>query len=138
MDSCADVASQMIAYSETKDGKRFEWKSDGKHEIKIPVVILVNGNTASAAEILTGAMKDYKKATVLGTTTYGKGIIQNTYGLGDGTAVEFTVGQYYLPNDETIHQQGIDPDIELDMDSEAYLKDGTDNQLEAALKQLIK
>lgn len=143
VDSCAEVASQMlpkgmIAYSETKDGKRFEWKSDGKHEIKIPVVILVNSNTASAAEILTGAMKDYKKATVLGTTTYGKGIIQNTYGLGDGTAVEFTVGQYYLPNDETIHQQGIDPDIELDMDSEAYLKDGTDNQLEAALKQLIK
>lgn len=143
VDSCADIASQMlpkgiIAYSETKDGKRFEWKSDGKHEIRIPVIILVNGNTASAAEILTGAMKDYDKATVLGTTTYGKGIIQNTYSLGDGTAVEFTVGQYYLPNDETIHQQGIDPDIELDMDSEAYLKDGTDNQLEAALKQLKK
>ena len=102
------------------------------------MVILVNQNTASAAEILTGAMKDYKKATVLGTKTYGKGIIQNTYGLGDGTAVEFTVGQYYLPNDETIHEIGIEPDIELELDAEAYLKDGTDNQLEAALKELKK
>ncbi|MBO5552239.1 MAG: S41 family peptidase [Lachnospiraceae bacterium] len=143
VDSCADIASQMlpkgiIAYSETKDGRRFEWKSDGKHEIDIPVVILVNQNTASAAEILTGAMKDYKKATVLGIKTYGKGIIQNTYSLGDGTAVEFTVGQYYLPNDETIHEKGIEPDIKVELDTEAYLKDGTDNQLEAALKELGK
>ena len=68
VDSCADIASQMlpkgiIAYSETKDGQRFEWESDGKHEISIPVVILVNSNTASAAEILTGAMKDYGTAS---------------------------------------------------------------------------
>ena len=143
VDSCADIGSQMlpkgvIAYSETKDGRRFEWNSDGKHEIDIPVIILVNQNTASAAEILTGAMKDYKKATVMGTTTFGKGIIQNTYGLGDGTAVEFTVGQYYLPNNETIHGKGIDPDIEIELDSEAYLKDGSDNQLDAALKELGK
>ena len=143
VDSCADIASQMlpkgmIAYSETKDGRRFEWESDGKHEINIPVVILVNKNTASAAEILTGAMKDHGKATVIGTTTYGKGIIQNTYGLGDGTAVEFTVGQYYLPNGETIHEIGIDPDIEIELDAEAFLKDGSDNQLDAALKELLK
>ncbi len=143
VDSCADIASEMlpkgmITYSETKDGNRFEWESDGKKEISIPVVILVNGNTASAAEILTGAMKDYNKAVVIGTTTFGKGIIQNTYGLGDGTAVEFTVGQYYLPNGETIHERGIDPDIVIDLDAEAYLKDGTDNQLEAALNELKK
>lgn len=143
VDSCAEIASQMlpegmIAYSETKDGRKFEWKSDGKHEIKIPVVILVNSNTASAAEILTGAMKDYGKATVIGTTTFGKGIIQNTYGLGDGTAVEFTVGQYYLPQGETIHEKGISPDIEIELDAEAYLKDGSDNQLDAALKELRK
>ena len=143
VDSCAEIASQMlpegmIAYSETKDGRKFEWKSDGKHEIKIPVVILVNSNTASAAEILTGAMKDYGKATIIGTTTFGKGIIQNTYGLGDGTAVEFTVGQYYLPQGETIHEKGISPDIEIELDAEAYLKDGSDNQLDAALKELRK
>ncbi len=143
VDSCADIASQMlpkgiIAYSETKDGRRFEWESDGKHEINIPVVILVNNNTASAAEILTGAMKDYDKATVIGTTTFGKGIIQNTYGLGDGTAVEFTVGQYYLPDGETIHEIGISPDIEIELDAEAYLKDGSDNQLDAALEELTK
>ncbi|MCR5775105.1 MAG: S41 family peptidase [Lachnospiraceae bacterium] len=143
VDACSDIASEMlpkglIAYSETKDGRRFEWKSDGKSEIDIPVVILVNKNTASAAEILTGAMKDYDKAKIIGTTTFGKGIIQNTYGLGDGTAVEFTVGQYYLPNGEMIHEVGIDPDIEVELDAEAYLKDGSDNQLEAALKELKK
>ena len=143
VDACADIASMMlpkgiIVYSETKEGRKFEWKSDGKHEINVPVVILVNQNSASAAEILTGAMKDYGKATVIGTTTFGKGIIQNTYSLGDGTAVEFTVGQYYLPNDETIHGVGIDPDIEVELDAEAYLKDGSDNQLDAALKELGK
>ena len=143
VDACADIGSQMlpkgmIAYSETKDGRRYEWTSDGRNEITIPVIILVNQNTASAAEILTGAMKDYDKATVLGTKTYGKGIIQNTYGLGDGTAIEFTVGKYYLPNDETIHEIGIEPDITLELDAEAYLKDGSDNQLEAALKELQK
>ncbi|MBQ9361362.1 MAG: S41 family peptidase [Lachnospiraceae bacterium] len=143
VDACADIASMMlpkgiIVYSETKEGRKFEWKSDGKHEINIPVIILVNQNSASAAEILTGAMKDYGKATVIGTTTFGKGIIQNTYSLGDGTAVEFTVGQYYLPKDETIHGVGIKPDIEVELDAEAYLKDGSDNQLDAALKELGK
>lgn len=143
VDSCAEIASEMlpkgvIAYSDTKDGQHFEWESDGKHEIDIPVIILVNDNTASAAEILTGAMRDYGKAVVMGTTTFGKGIIQNTYGLGDGTAVEFTVGQYYLPGGETIHEIGIDPDIEVELDAEAYLRDGSDNQLDAALQELIK
>ena len=143
VDSCAAIASEMlpkgiIVYSETKEGRRFEWNSDGKHEIDIPVVILVNKNTASAAEILTGAMRDYDKAIVIGTTTFGKGIIQNTYSLGDGTAVEFTVGQYYLPKDETIHEVGIKPDVESELDAEAYLKDGSDNQLEAALRELSK
>ncbi|MCR5746534.1 MAG: S41 family peptidase [Lachnospiraceae bacterium] len=143
VNACADIASELlpkgkIAYALSKDGKKIEWNCDGKNEIKIPVVILVNGGSASAAEILTGAMKDHEKATVLGTTTYGKGIIQNTYSLGDGTAVEFTAGEYYLPKGECIHERGIDPDIELDLDKEAYLKDGSDNQLEAAGKEMLK
>ncbi len=143
VDACADIASEMlpkgrIVYALSKDGHKMQWDSDGRKEIDIPVVILVNGGTASAAEILTGAMRDYEKAVVLGTTTFGKGIIQNTYSLGDGTAVEFTAGEYYLPNGESIHEKGIEPDIELDIDKEAYLKDGSDNQLEAAGKEVLK
>jgi len=143
VDACADIASQMlpegmIVYAMSKDGHKSQWTSDGKNEIQIPVVILVNGNTASSAEILTGAMKDHDKATVMGTKTYGKGIIQNTYSLGDGTAIEFTAGQYYLPKDECIHEVGIEPDIEVEADVEAYQADGTDNQLEAARREIEK
>ncbi|MBQ5534761.1 MAG: hypothetical protein IIU07_05605 [Lachnospiraceae bacterium] len=83
-------------------------------------------------------MKDHDKATVMGTKTYGKGIIQNTYSLGDGTAIEFTAGQYYLPKDECIHEVGIEPDIEVEADVEAYQADGTDNQLEAARREIEK
>jgi carboxyl-terminal processing protease len=143
VDACADIASEMlpegmIVYAMSKDGHKSQWTSDGKNEIHIPVVILVNGNTASSAEILTGAMKDHDKATVMGTKTYGKGIIQNTYSLGDGTAIEFTAGQYYLPKDECIHEIGIEPDIEVEADMEAYKADGTDNQLEAAQSEIEK
>lgn len=143
VNACAEIAGDMvpdgvIAYAVTKDGSRKDWViKDGK-EIDIPVVLLVDGNSASSAEILTGAMKDYKKATIMGTTTFGKGIIQNTYNLGDGSAIEFTAGEYFLPNDENIHEKGIEPDIVVELDEEAYLKDGTDNQLEAAQEELLK
>ena len=99
---------------------------------------MVNACTDIAAEILTGAMRDYKKATTVGTTTYGKGIIQNTYNLGDGSAVEFTCGEYFLPNDESIHEKGIEPDMEVELDEEAYVNEGKDNQLDVALKELEK
>ena len=132
------VPDGIICYALSKDGSRREWKSEDGKEIDIPVIILTDGNTASAAEILTGAMRDYKKATTVGTTTYGKGIIQNTYNLGDGSAVEFTCGEYFLPNDESIHEKGIEPDMEVELDEEAYVNEGKDNQLDVALKELEK
>lgn len=122
----------IIVYTQDKNGERVEYTCDGKNELKIPMVVLVNGGSASASEILAGAIKDYGKGTLLGTTTFGKGIVQKVIGLTDGSAIKVTVSNYYTPNGNNIHKIGIEPDEELKLDVDAYLKDGTDNQLERA------
>ncbi|MDD2970617.1 MAG: S41 family peptidase [Lachnospiraceae bacterium] len=137
-----DIARQLlpkglIVYTEDKYGKREEYTCDGSREIKVPMVVLVNGNSASASEILAGAVKDYKIGTLLGTTTFGKGIVQRIISLSDGSAVKLTVSKYYTPNGNNIHKIGIEPDEELKLDVESYLKNGTDNQLNRAV-EIIK
>ncbi len=127
-----------VVYTEDKYGNRTEYTSDGKHELDVPLVVLINKNSASASEILAGAIKDYKKGTLMGTTTFGKGIVQQLFSLSDGSAVKLTVSHYYTPNGNDIHKVGIKPDVEVKFDSEAYLKDGTDNQLDAAIEYLSK
>lgn len=122
----------LIVYTEDKYGERNEYKCDGTKEIDVPMVVLVNGYSASASEILAGAIQDYKKGTILGTTTYGKGIVQKIFSVSDGSAIKLTVSHYYTPNGNDIHGVGIEPDEVLEFDNEAYLKDGTDNQLERA------
>ena len=97
--------------------------------------VLVNGNSASASEILAGALKDYGRAKIVGTTTFGKGIVQNIYPLGDGTAMKVTVSDYYTPNGTSIHKIGIDPDVAVEKSEE---EDGTDNQLEKAKEVLLE
>ena len=109
-----------------------EYKSKGEHEIQIPMAVLVDGNTASAAEVLTGAIKDYEKGTIIGTQTFGKGIVQTIFPLGDGTAIKLTVADYYTPAGNNIHKVGIEPDLIVEYDPEAE----EDNQLEAALAHL--
>ncbi len=126
----------LVVYTEDKAGKRKEYTCDGEHEIQIPVVVLVNEYSASASEILSGAIKDYNKGTLIGTTTYGKGIVQRINRLEDGTAVKLTVSAYFTPLGNNIHGIGIEPDIELEFDYEAYEKDGTDNQVEKAIETL--
>ena len=127
-----------VVYTEDKYGKQIEYNSDGKHEINVPMVVLVNKNSASASEILAGAIKDYKKGTLMGTTTFGKGIVQQLFTLTDGSAVKLTVSHYYTPNGNDIHKVGIEPDIVVEFDAEAYKADKTDNQLEAAIEYLSK
>ena len=100
--------------------------------------MLVNENSASAAEILSGAIKDYGKGTLIGTTTYGKGIVQRVLPLTDGTALKLTISAYYTPNGNNIHGIGIEPDIVCEFDSEAYYEDGVDNQLESAKEEIQK
>ena len=116
---------------------KYEDKGDEKY-LKVPCVVLVNGNTASASEILTGALRDYKLATVMGTKTFGKGITQMIFPLDDGSGVKITNSEYYTPNGENVHGTGIEPDVVVEWDYEKYTKDGTDNQLEAAEEYLKK
>jgi carboxyl-terminal processing protease len=137
LNTVCDIARELlpkgnIVYTVDREGHRENYTCDGRHEIDIPVVVLVNKYSASASEILSGALKDYQKATLVGTTTYGKGIVQRIISLNDGTAVKLTVSSYYTPNGVNIHGIGIDPDVEIEYDAEAYAKDKTDNQLEKA------
>ena len=126
----------LIVYTEDKYGKRDEYTCDGKKELDIPMVVLINGNSASASEILAGAIKDYDKGTLIGTTTFGKGIVQRVLPLTDGTALKLTISSYYTPKGNNIHGIGIDPDIECEFDSEAYYERGVDNQLERAKQEI--
>ncbi|MGN1314328.1 MAG: S41 family peptidase [Lachnospiraceae bacterium] len=128
----------LIVYTEDKNGNRDEYSCDGTHQIDIPLVVLVNGYSASASEILAGAIKDYGVGTIVGTTTFGKGIVQRIISLSDGSAVKLTVSKYYTPNGNDIHEKGIEPDVEVEFDGETYYADGTDNQLEAALEYFSK
>lgn len=137
--TCVEIADEllpegMIVYTEEKDGTRDEYTSSGDNYYDGPLVLLVNGNSASASEIVTGAVKDYGIGTVLGTTTYGKGIVQRILPLGDGTGVKLTIANYYTPKGNNIHGIGIEPDEELELDVDAYLEDGTDNQLDRAVE----
>lgn len=119
----------LIVYTEDKYGKREEYTCDGSHQIDVPLVVLTNGHSASASEILAGAIKDYKIGKLVGTTTFGKGIVQSVLSLSDGSAVKLTVSSYFTPNGNNIHEIGIEPDVEVEFDSEQY-KNGVDNQLE--------
>lgn len=128
----------LVVYTEDRNGERQEYTSDGKNELQVPMVVLVNENSASASEILAGAIKDYKKGTLLGTTTFGKGIVQKIYSISDGSAVKLTISHYYTPSGADIHGVGIKPDEELELDVEAYVNDGTDNQMDRAKEILLE
>lgn len=126
----------MIVYHEDKNGQREEFKSDAEHKIEIPLAVLVNGNSASASEIFAGAVKDYEIGTLIGTQTFGKGIVQQMIDLGDGSAMKVTISKYYTPKGVCIHGTGIEPDIQVEFDAEAYEKDESDNQLQKAIEVL--
>lgn len=125
-----------IVYTRDKNGEGEVYECDGSKELEIPLAVLVNGYSASASEIMTGAVKDYGIGTIIGTTTFGKGIVQKVISLSDGSAMKLTVSKYYTPNGTCIHGKGIEPDIEVPFDGEAYTKDGSDNQLDAAIAEI--
>lgn len=126
----------VVVYHENKYGQREEYTSDAEHKIEVPLAVLVNGNSASASEIFAGAVKDFGIGTLIGTTTYGKGIVQQMIGLKDGSAMKVTISKYYTPSGVCIHKKGIEPDITLEFDSQAYKKDKSDNQLQRAIEEL--
>ena len=146
VDSVVDINDYLLGegtpvYLMDHNGKREDFTSDAATHLDMPAVVLINGNTASAAEIFSGALRDYDYATLVGTTTYGKGVVQNTYPLTDGSAVKLTVAAYYTPDGECIHEKGIAPDVELDYeytgegDTYDYYKD---NQVAKAIEILSK
>lgn len=112
------VGEGLITYMEYKDGKREEFKSDA-NELDIPISVIINENSASASEVLTGCLKDYGKAVVVGKKSYGKGIVQTVYPFFDGSGMTMTVAKYFSPSGICIHGTGIEPDIEVDI-SEKY------------------
>lgn len=120
-----------IVYTEDKNGKKETISSDDEHQLKLPMAVLVNGNSASASEIFSGAIQDYGVGTIVGTKTYGKGIVQQLFSLADGTYVKLTISEYFTPKGRTIHQKGVTPDVEIEYQAS---EDGTDNQLEKAIE----
>ena len=145
LDSVCDVLRKilpegLIVYTEDKDGNREEEKCDGKNELRIPLAVLVNESSASASEIFAGAVQDYGIGTIVGTTTYGKGVVQSIRQLSDGSAIKLTVANYYTPKGNNINKTGIKPDIEVSLDTSLLNKNKNeithdeDNQLQEAIK----
>lgn len=132
---------ELIVYTEDKYNNREEEKAVDKKQINVPMAVLINGNSASAAEIFSGTLQDYGVATLIGTTSFGKGIVQKVIPLSDGTAVKLTISKYYTPKGRNIHGTGIDPDIEVelskDMQKEIIVPIEKDNQLQEAIKNIM-
>ena len=126
----------LITYTEVPSGQRTEYTCDGEYEIDIPMVVLINGYSASAAEILAGAIQDHNKGTVVGTTSYGKGIVQRLITLEDGSAVKLTVSGWFTPNGNNIQGSGIEPDVEAEYDTNLAETEGLDSQVEKGIEIL--
>ncbi|HLR21129.1 MAG TPA: S41 family peptidase [Tissierellaceae bacterium] len=149
LDSTADIANELldkgdIVYTEDKNGKREYLKSDESHT-ELPLVVLVNEGSASASEILAGAIQDHNRGEIIGTTTFGKGVVQRIKPLSDGSAIKLTISEYFTPNGTSIHGIGVKPDIEVELNEDVEVIGvenlNEDNQLKEAmdvLKEKIK
>ncbi len=138
LDQVKEVADSIlgeatIVYTEDRDGNRNYLKSSASGKLDIPLVILVNGNSASASEILAGAVRDNKAGTLVGTTTFGKGLVQNVVPLKDGSGYKITMAQYFTPSGEYINEKGITPEYVV----QASEDESKDVQLEKAI-QIIR
>lgn len=122
----------LIVYTEDKQGNRKEYKGQDNDEFNLPLAVIVNGNSASASEIFAGAIQDYGKGTIIGTQTYGKGIVQTVKPLTDGSAIKFTIAKYFTPKGQDIHGKGVTPDIVVEYGTDADV----DTQLDAAIKNV--
>ena len=126
----------LLVYTEDKKGKREEYNSDEKC-LDIPFSVLVNGNSASASEVFSGAVKDYGAGKLVGTKTFGKGIVQRIFPLEDGSAIKLTTAKYYTPKGINIHGTGIEPDVKVEAkDGDVAGEKGKDTQLEKAVEAL--
>lgn len=144
LDTVCDMLDRMlpeglIVYTEDKNGTRTEEvKSTADESFDKPLVVMINGNSASASEVFAGAIQDYGIGTILGTTSFGKGIVQSVIPLRDGSGVKVTVSKYYTPKGRNIHEIGIEPDVVVELKDELKKKvtidKSEDNQLQEAIK----
>ena len=123
----------LIVYTQDKNGKKTEYKGSNSSELAIPLAVLVNGNSASASEIFAGAVQDYGIGKIIGTQTFGKGIVQTIKPLTDGSAVKYTIAKYFTPKGQDIHGNGVTPDMVVDLPSDAT----EDLQYNAAVEYLM-
>ncbi len=148
LDSVVEIADIILPEGDivtikNKSGDSVPYKSKENHT-DLPLCVLINSNSASASEVLSGAIRDYKKGMLIGTTTFGKGVVQSVIDFGDSTAFKYTNARYYTPSGECIDKIGIKPDIEVNLSEEASKKSVTtltleeDTQLQEAIKQLNK
>ena len=126
----------LVLYTEDKNGNKEEYYAKNPDELKSPMAVLVNENSASASEVFTATFKDFKWGKVVGKTTFGKGIVQNVLPLGDGTAVKITTQHYYPPSGYDLHKVGIKPDVDVDLNDGAVIGSDSDNQLGKAVEIL--
>lgn len=140
---CVDMVSNFVPKDKVivstidKNKKKTEYKSIGGVAQGLPTTILTNEGSASASEIFSGAMRDYKLGTLVGEKTFGKGVVQTILNAGEGTALKVTISKYYTPNGENIHHTGIKPDIEVKYPDELRQKPydrTTDPQFAKALE----
>ena len=132
------LPEELLVYTEDKNGKKSEYNATGTDQFDKPMVVLVNGNSASAAEIFSGALQDYKVAKLVGTTTFGKGIVQQIFNLSDGSAVKMTISKYYTPSGRCIHGTGLEPDIEVDLPDELKNQVSIDKSEDTQLQKAIE
>ena len=127
--------------TDTKDG---EFPKTDDHELNVPIAVLINGQSASAAEVFAGALQDYGAATLVGTTSFGKGIVQSLIPLTDGSAVKITTAHYYTPAGHDLHKKGLTPDVTVeqkldeDLIGQYDVPLERDNQVQAAIEVLEK
>ena len=144
LDTVCDMLDRMlpeglIVYTEDKNGTRTEEvKSTAEESFDKPLVVMINGNSASASEVFAGAIQDYEIGTILGTTSFGKGIVQSVIPLSDGSGVKVTVSKYFTPKGRNIHEIGIEPDVVVelkdDLKTKITIDKSEDNQLQEAIK----
>ena len=127
----------LIVYMQDKNGRKEEMTSDDENQFTLPMAVLVNGNSASASEIYAGAIQDYGLGKIIGTQTYGKGVVQKIFDLKDGTCVKLTIAEYYTPKGRNINGKGITPDVEVPYEYDEKHPEA-DNQLERAVEELKK
>ena len=131
MDACVQMADLIlpegvVVSMRDKAGQTTEYTIDSEY-YDVPMVVLVNGYSASASEILAGAIRDTGAGTLVGEKTFGKGVVQSVINFPDGSGMKVTTARYYTPSGECIHEIGIEPDVEVSLDEDAVTRYGINN-----------